>query len=256
MTSTILDETPAPSESPGETSNTNGSDQPRLETLKDFDPLAPDETAPYGYRIDKAGNRVPKRSAGRPRTAGRKATVTLPPERAEPITRPSDAPPDAKSRSTSADVPYQKGFIKAGITKLYKRAGRIVQAMDKDIGVAIVESADECGEAWEDLARVNPRVRAFLMKLLKGSGWSAVFMAHLPILMAILMKEGIRKHIPILNVMGAALEDEDGAADISEAMGGLTPEDLKGMMGMAQTLMGGMVPQNGTENSLCLPGYR
>lgn len=237
MTATIPEKTSPPEDAKQD----NALDLPEQESANVPDPLAPTKEAPYGYRIDGDGNKVPKKTAGRPKGSGRNAQVTPPPERSEPIQRGKDIAPDKDSKGSPAEVPYQKGVIRTGMTKLYKRTGRIVKSMDADIGIAIVESAEECGEAWEDLAKANPRVRALLMKLLRGSGWSAIFMAHMPIFMAVMMKERIRKHIPILNVMEFITEDED----ISEATGGMQMGDLQQMAAMAQNLMPELFNNNG-----------
>lgn len=48
-----------------------------------------------------------------------------------------------------------------------------------------------CADAWIMLARRDRRVKALLVKLTTGSAWSAVLMAHVPILLPVLMRKGI-----------------------------------------------------------------
>ena len=64
------------------------------------------------------------------------------------------------------------------MNRLYARVGRIVRVMDPVIGQAIIETTSKeaesevtVGEAWEELARTNPRIRRVLLKLISGGAW-------------------------------------------------------------------------------------
>src|SRR5579872_1893542 len=129
--------------------------------------------------------------------------------------RPPVVPKGSKVSEPPSPTPPMpaKGFIATRVNKLYVRTGKIVKVADAEIGDAIIsctkkESDDDVtvGEAWEDLARTNPRVRALLLKILQGGAWGQLFMAHMPIFMAIVMKDGIRKHIPFMKLMAAMAE--------------------------------------------------
>lgn len=190
---------------------------------------------PEGYTRDQQTKEIrPKKTRGRPRTG------TPPPTPQTPIDRTEDESPDSKARGkVQKGVPrWQKGVIANGMTKLYSRTGKIIKAMDRDIGIALIESAEDCGEAWDELARTNPRVRAFLLKLITGGAWGAVIMAHLPILMAIVMKDGIRKHIPFMKLLEAATsDDEDGKPAMGDMLSGLSSEDMKNMVQLGMQMM-------------------
>jgi hypothetical protein len=158
--------------------------------------------------------------------------------------------------------PFRAGVIAKGVNRLYRRAGRIARMMHYDIGTAIIASATRpkaveddpedddahvtVGEAWENLAKQNPRVRAFLLKAITGGIMGDMFMSHLPILMAVAMTDTIRRRLPVMDLVGAFLteEPEDGgdlvASPMAQAMGGIGPEDMAQMMQMAQGLMGQM----------------
>jgi hypothetical protein len=228
------------------------------------DPLAPDADAPFGYTVDRAtGARRPKKVPGRPaRPASGGGSVptygTSPPiedlkaagtkrnpdqDRApetpkRPRLRLGKTRDDRAPKEEPEYPPFRAGPIAKGMNKLYAKAGKMIQVMDPDIGAAILsatrkESDDDVtvGEAWEEIARTNPRIRAFLLKLIAGGAWSQLFMAHAPILLAIMMKDRIRKHIPFMKLIEALLaDDEDGEqSDVSKAVGGLTPDDAKQM---------------------------
>lgn len=230
--------------------------------------VQPDE-APYGYMTDpETGQRRPKKRPGRRSKAVKPPMGTSPPlEQLQALgtlpetsedTAPG-APPKGKRRpAMKAETlpPFRAGVIAKGINKLYRKAGRIIRLFDHDIGTAVIVSAtkqaddedDEdttVGEAWEALAKSNPRIRAFLLKLIAGGARSALFTAHLPIFMAIIMKDGIRERIPLLQLAQTLLTDDPEEAggpavpsDLSQMMGGINPDDLGQMLAMAQGLMG------------------
>lgn len=244
----------------------------------------PSEEAPYGYMTDPdTGLRRPKKRPGRRSKTAKPPTGNSPTlEELQALGTLSEvsedtapgAPPKGKKRPAMKTAeplpPFRAGQIAKGMNKLYRKAGRIIRLFDYDIGTAVIVSAtkqpdddeDEdttVGEAWEAVAKSNPRIRAFLLKLMVGGAWSALFTAHLPIFMAIAMKEGIRGRIPFLQLAETLLTDEpegegaDGEAapsGLAQMMGGINADDMAQMMGMAQAFMGQMAqgvprPANG-----------
>jgi hypothetical protein len=92
--------------------------------------------------------------------------------------------------------------IAKGVNRLYRRAGKIIRAMDADIGQAVIECTRKedpeditVGEAWEGLAKGNPRIRAFLLRAIADGSWTELVLAHAPIGMAIVMKPAIMRMI-------------------------------------------------------------
>ena len=53
-------------------------------------------------------------------------------------------------------------------------------------------------------------MRAFLLKMLAGGAWSGIFAAHAPVLMALLMKDSIRRRIPFAGLAMAFVDDSRG----------------------------------------------
>lgn len=180
------------------------------------------------------------------------------PEAAEDVA-PGQAP-KSKHKSAKAPAPlppFRAGQIAKVVNRRYRQAGRIVRMFDRDIGTAIIATTrkpdpedDEeddvltAGEAWENLAKHNPRVRAFLMKLVIGGTVSDLFNVHLPILLAIVMKDGIRERLPLVQLAETFLTDEPDEADEPGAeagpagmFGGMNPGDLGQMMAVAQQMM-------------------
>lgn len=225
------------------------------------DPLAPDEDAPYGYTVDRAtGTRRPKKTPGRPKAdsdGGDPSTGDL--KSGAKVTREEDrAPARAKVRAKKGSPflkdrkpkepvevpPFRAGPIAKGMNGLYAKAGKIIRVMDPEVGSAIISATRKVsdddvtvGEAWEEIAKVNPRVRAALLKLITGGAWSQLLMAHAPIFMAVLMKPQVARHIPFNGLVDAVLTEDDGTASAeAEMMGGLRPEDVQQMAGFAEQM--------------------
>lgn len=241
------------------------------------DPDAPSAEAPYGWTIDPVTQeRRPKKTAGRRRktdpppvpVAGTPSLEELKAARPKDQAQPKEdvAPvhehrgvftlkaPKVAPKAPEPAPPFRAGPIAKGMNKLYRKAGRIVKMWDPQIGWAIIacthkDENDEdditVGEAWEEVARTNPRIRAFLTKLLSGGAWSSLVAAHVPIVLAVLLKPGIRERVPLMGLVEAFITDGDGPGpegpfDQSDIVGGLTAADAAQLLHMAQTMMGGM----------------
>jgi hypothetical protein len=234
--------------------------------------------APYGYTRDReTGELRPKKSPGR---AGKPSLVTPPPSvealktpdsatpgagegeggsadgLAGPVTpagpppdrAPSPGKPSRLARRSKPDAPapaYKPGVITKGVNRLYRKAGKIVRAMDSDIGEAIIQAArntadpdeldDSVGAAWEELARTNPRIRKFVMRIIAGGAWGQLVMAHAPIALAIMMKPAVLRHIPFQGLVTSMAEpDEDTPAGDGGLPSGLTAADAQQMAQMAE----------------------
>lgn len=180
------------------------------------------------------------------------------------------------------DNPYRPGVIARGMNRLYARIGRVVRAMDVDMGVAIIEttvkySDDDVtvGEAWDEYAKANPKVRRVLMKMITGGAVAQLVYAHAPIFLALLMKESISRRIPMANLLqawfggGSQAEqpegDQAGGADF-EANGngnplaglfaGMTEADMQQAMSFASAMLPNMgrMPARGTGRTPTLDG--
>lgn len=236
------------------------------------DELAPDDEAPHGYTIDrKTGERRPKKVSGRPRA--------VPPVKFKPGEQPSveqlkgakrdetedrvpgrvtkGKTPRARKVKEPVDAPpFRAGPIATGMNKLYLRAGKIVRIWDPAIGQAIIETTRKeapedvtVGEAWEELARTNPRIRIFLLRLISGGAYTQLIMAHMPILLALFMKDAIREKLPFGKVMEAFMPEDttpeqngntQNIGSLSDLLAGMTEQDMQMAAGFAQNLMGGV----------------
>lgn len=200
---------------------------------------APDEDAPYGYTVDRVtGERRPKLKAGRP--SGSSEKIRHEEDRAPEVKKTRGRRKVREDKPEKEIPPFRAGPIAKGMNKLYAKVGKVVRAVDPVVGQAIINATKKefdddvtVGEAWEEVAKYNPRVRAFLLMMMSGQGWASLFWAHAPIFLAILMKDGIRNRIPFMGAATALLEPEDdGTPGISEMLGGLNASDIESMMGM------------------------
>lgn len=251
-----------------------------IATVEPTSPAEPEtdeasEEAPYGWMTDPAtGEKRPKKRPGR-----RSRRVTIPSGRTPALdelktlgtlaeasedTAPGASPkaPRTKKPAPKDLPPFRAGVIAKGVNRLYRRAGRIARMFHYEIGTAIIQTTkkrpkdddDEdddvrddltVGEAWENLAKSNPKIRAFLLFWITGGDVGALFWAHLPILMAIVMVPAIRDRIPFMDLATAFLTDEpdeEGAeampSGLAQMMGGINPQDMAQMMAFAEQMMG------------------
>lgn len=231
--------------------------------------------APYGYTTDADGTTRPKLAAGRPKKPPSveelKAATTVN-EAVPGADRAPEVVKRTRSRGRKAEpkpekpVPqFREGVIAKGVNKLYRKAGKVIRAMDQEIGQAVIDATkkedDEdvtVGEAWEELARTNPRIRRWLMGLIAGGAWAQLFWVHAPILLAVLMKPVILKHIPFSGVIESLAEpDEDTPEGEGGLPGGMTADDARAMAALAQaqaTKMGMSIPPEVAEKMAQMAG--
>lgn len=208
------------------------------------------EEAPYGWRRDReTGQMVPRKRPGRPKNPPAPDEVAAAPE----LAREPDPPPGAGNRDKPArprpnDAPVppmpRGGVLAAGINKLYRRAGKILRAFDQDLGQAVIECtrADDLeegemtvGEAWEQLARTNPRIRRFLLKAIAGGAWTDLVMAHAPVGIALMLKPSVQRFIPFGRLVESMAEPDDDAGDGEGGLpGGMTAADFDELKAKAE----------------------
>src|ERR1035441_2739000 len=212
------------------------------------------EDAPYGFLKDsQTGEWRPRKTRGRQVKADTPLGTSPPLEvlKAGKDTGPGaegDVAPGATKKAPKTPKgdpipPYRAGVIAKGMTVLYQRAGKLIRAWDRDIGQTVIDCAEDCGSAWDDLAKVNPRIRRALMKMIKGGAMGQILMAHAPIGMAIIMKDGIRERLPLMKLFNSMAEPDAGTGPAEQASpmtAGLTQEDMAQAMALAQQQMAQM----------------
>src|SRR3546814_20698564 len=72
-------------------------------------------------------------------------------------------PKEKKAKVRRPTPPMPRKGLAGPLTNMYTGLGMTVSMIDKQCGMAIVESAEDCAQAWEDLAKTNPKVRRALL---------------------------------------------------------------------------------------------
>jgi hypothetical protein len=84
----------------------------------------------------------------------------------------------------------KKGAFTEHLMGLYGMAGVAVAMRDEHCGTAILENAEKCAEALDELAYQNESVRRVLDTLVATTAFGQVVMAHAPIIIAIASHHG------------------------------------------------------------------
>lgn len=123
--------------------------------------------------------------------------------------------PEKKPKARKPTPAMPRSGLKGPLTNMYTGLGISLSMVDRNCGQAIVESAEDCAEAWEELARRNPKVRRALLMLLETSDVTKIIIAHAPIMMAIashhvpFVREQQIKVVEMFANQGANEEDEE-----------------------------------------------
>jgi len=237
--------------------------------------------APYGWTTDPAtGERRPKKTAGRPRKPppieelkAAKAAET-PGEGASegpagPAGDRAPSPGKRNSRAKTADAgapQHRPGLITKGMNKRYRQIGKLIRGLDHDIGQALILMAENTSEdpededtsvgaCWDEVARVNPRVRKFCLSVIQGGAYGALVMAHTPLGVAIAMKfvsadPGFFGKI----IVSMAEPDEDTPEGEGGLPFGMTAADVSQMMAMVGPQIEQQMAANGSPAELRSPG--
>lgn len=242
------------------TAGTGPEDFAEADLPPDLDGERPGDV-PWGYTVDsKTGEMRPKKAPGRPRNQPGAEELAKQPEITREPDRPPQRPAGRKPQAPAAPADEVKmpkgGVIAAGVNKLYRRAGKIVRGFENGDPMGIGQALIECtridpevpedereltvGEAWENLAKSNPRVRAFILKVIAGGDIGDLVMAHAPIGIAFAMKPWVQKLIPFGAMVDSLTEPDEDEEDGTAMPGGLTRDDLQQMAdltdGQAQML--------------------
>ena len=146
------------------------------------------------------------------------------------------------------------GVIASGMNRAYRTGGRIAAVLGGPgsrlarVGAALQEITVKAypddvtvGEAWEAYAAANPRVRAFLLRLVSGGAAGELVMIHLTVVLALVTPDNPDEAAGKLGQVFAAVAGEDGsdAAPVPGAgfLAGMTQEDMAQAAAFAQSMM-------------------
>jgi len=77
--------------------------------------------------------------------------------------------------------------LENAIADMYRTAAFGIGIFDQFDAMAIANSSDKLAKSWITLAESDPKVRKFLEKMVTGTGWGAVIVAHLMVAVPILI---------------------------------------------------------------------
>lgn len=82
--------------------------------------------------------------------------------------------------------PLPRGGIAAKkLADIYMYVGMYLSLVDPVCGKAIIDAGPQCATALEEMAKTNAGLRRVLHKMIEGSGYTALIVAHTPILLAV-----------------------------------------------------------------------
>lgn len=112
------------------------------------------------------------------------------------------------TRTTKKAVPKAKpGQFVELVEGIYRGAALVIQPFDPVCALGLANCAPQVAEAWDALAQENEWVRKFLFSLTTTSVFTKLFMAHLPLIIAVMFH-----HVPaaqsMLGAMGQKFADQ------------------------------------------------
>lgn len=97
-----------------------------------------------------------------------------------------------KTKKEKKPLPARrKGSLTKRLEEFYASFGMMIMPFDQTCGTAVVNSAERCAEALDNLAYENDAVRRVVLTMLETNAWGQVIMAHAPILMMVMVH-----HVP------------------------------------------------------------
>ena len=123
-------------------------------------------------------------------------------------------PKEKKVKARKPTPPMPRKGLAGPLTNMYTGLGMTLAMVDKHCGMAVVESAEDCAQAWEDLAKTNPKVRRAILMLLETSDVTKIVIAHAPIMAAVmahhmpLVREQQLRVVEMFANQGATEEEE------------------------------------------------
>jgi hypothetical protein len=96
--------------------------------------------------------------------------------------------------------------IRQGMMEFYLAAGVGVAFLDQYDGFVIGQNASKLADSWAALAEKDPKVRKALMRMLTGTSWAGVLMAHAMVALPIMQHHNL---IPQLTEHKVTAEDTE-----------------------------------------------
>lgn len=95
------------------------------------------------------------------------------------------APSMRSPRSSGGQRESLKGQAEAFTFLFYGLGGQLLGSVDPVCGQALMSCQKSAADAWYEVAKTNKTVRKMLSGTSSAGAWGGLFMAHLPLLMAV-----------------------------------------------------------------------
>ena len=79
------------------------------------------------------------------------------------------------------------------IVNSYVMFANMARGFHPRFATALAEQSEFCADAWMELAEKNDSVRRNILAFIEGGGWGKVFVAHVPVLMAVLPEKTLER---------------------------------------------------------------
>lgn len=76
---------------------------------------------------------------------------------------------------------YKPGIFVKPITEAYMTLAAVVMPLNQPIGTSIMQNAENCAKAWDNAAKVDKRVRKYLLQAMSTGVLLPLLIAHMPI---------------------------------------------------------------------------
>lgn len=152
-----------------------------LSVLAQVTPTERDEKPAYATGGAPSGRAVGD-SPPKPRRRLPRARAAAPPEPSSddgPASR--EFVRDSPSTIDEMLANYKPGVFVKPITEAYMTAAAIVLPFSEPIGTAIMQNAEPCARAWDNAAKVDKRLRKYLMQAMATGAIVPLLIAHMPI---------------------------------------------------------------------------
>lgn len=99
----------------------------------------------------------------------------------------------------------------------YRRIGKVAKVIKPQLGIAVIEQADDCAHSWCELAANNDKVRRGILAIVEGGDWTKLIAAHVPILIAVVPEATVERiMLRGMGLFSAFVQSDDEPTDTND----------------------------------------
>lgn len=123
-----------------------------------------------------------------------------------------------RAAGASTPAPYRASRLKEPVERGYVFAGKVALAKDPGLGLLLMDQAEACAVAWDQLAKSNATVRKVITFLVDLQNKGGVAGAHTPFLLYGADRLGLLERVPLLGELFTRLIQQHVNDLIKEAI--------------------------------------